>query len=425
MIDYKLGNIDLSTIKGSEVLFWIRIRGKNSYFKNEYTPALINTFKNISSFKTVSEYPRLGTYYINVDRNVSSQLCDEKQKVFNKLLDLNDCILRCRGLRQIKFDEAHSLIIRAFNSSYDIIKKQKEIGLKLFVTNAVDNYIMDIFSKLCIYFNVKILPITNSFLSPQYKLCSLYGERNAIRSPSSDEINTVVAEIKNRYSNKSQLTYVSKLQRIPLDFVKNAYKLIFRYYLGYKLLGKLSYEHRFAKSWCNFGYLENISPERYFTNIEKLTKFKNEKLVYIPLHLTPEATTDYWLPRPNYLTSLLKCLRNLRQNGFIPILKEHPAFAFRRKTKFYKGLIKLGYHIISFDVPTNTILKIIDKVVIWNGSTGIEAMVNGNRILFLDCPYYLGNREAFQLSKPISNSDFLKYDLKQSLYLTLSSSIKT
>ena len=50
--------------------------------------------------------------------------------------------------------------------------------------------------------------------------------------------------------------------------------------------------------------------------------------VYIPLHYHPEATTDYWISDPGYLTdypSLIKTIKSYSERGYKVLVKEHTA----------------------------------------------------------------------------------------------------
>ena len=115
------------------------------------------------------------------------------------------------------------------------------------------------------------------------------------------------------------------------------------------------------------------------------------KTAYIPLHYVPEATIDYWVHDEfeyDYERSLYHAVDKLTENGFRVVAKEHPAFQLSRNFSFYKELKRKGVILVSGSVPTKVLFEQSDVVVVWNGSTGIEAALYGKPVVRVCNSYY-------------------------------------
>jgi hypothetical protein len=418
--------IQLDKLRDSEVLFWIRIRGKSSYFQQVYSNGLISKFKSLSQFRTVSEYEKDANYYLSTDRNSDSTLNLNEQILFNCLFSYNDIITRCRALRTTEYSECVILINIIFKKCLSIL--DLEVKLKLVVTGTIDNYVMHIFHCLAKSKGIKILAVTDSYLSPEYKLVSLMGEHNKLREVGQTELNQTKNKVKKSGKSFSHKFTKNILKRLLYENIGYCFKYIYRYLILYKWFGLNNYEYRFSNKFYNFKDFSRFYSRKLLKSKTILNNIDLSKSVYIPLHWTPEATTDYWINEcmtKNHDNSILLLLDYLQKYDYIPILKEHPMFQYRRSISFYQTLIKKGAVILDYDIPTNTILEKIEKVVLWNGSTGIQAALNDNYCLFLTKPYYLKNSHNRKICDFRDAPKFSKIDPDEIILNTLESSFAT
>ena len=112
------------------------------------------------------------------------------------------------------------------------------------------------------------------------------------------------------------------------------------------------------------------------------------------MHLTPESTTDYWIDDlfyVDYEASVLDTVKRLNEMGYKVIIKEHPSFYLVRKSLFYKSLLLLDCQILTPFEPTIKVFSLVDLVVVYNGSTGIEAVIHEKKVIKLTNSYYGDN----------------------------------
>jgi hypothetical protein len=124
---------------------------------------------------------------------------------------------------------------------------------------------------------------------------------------------------------------------------------------------------------------------------KELKEIENRKICYIPLHVFPEAVTDYWVDNEfhsMHLLSLKSIVNKLVGLGYIVVLKEHPFNLLRRPRKEYQAVQGDGVLILQSHVDVSLILGKAELVVVWNGSTGIELCATQNKVAFVVKSYY-------------------------------------
>jgi hypothetical protein len=377
--------IALSELTTEEVLFFIRIRGKKSYFSQVYTPALLDLFKSLESFRCISEYKRDADVHINLNAVERDYLTQDELKIYNELIDTEDVIKRCRGLRAIPYSESTKLINRAFLFFYKFYSENKT--LKLIVTGTVDNYVMDIMHKLGQFFDVKLLGVTGVFLH-EYRLMTIRGEISCLNPPAEAELERVYCNIERGVKSSMTPKRSKAILSALYDLSSYYYRILVRFLFFYKIQKKLAYEYRFAPFMGKFNSINQLFAIRY---LKKTIRFKemDKKIAYVPLHYYPEATIDYWIENHmEYELSVIQTVIELQKRGFNVLVKEHPAFYLSRKKHFYQKMIELGVSLLSPFILTKQILNKIDLVVVWNGSSGIEAMVSNKPVVRVTNCYY-------------------------------------
>jgi hypothetical protein len=386
-------NILFNEYIDGEVLFFIRIKGKKQYFDLYYPESFLSKFTNLSKFTTISEYELDADVLIDIDNQNLSEITIYDFKIIDEVVNFSEIYARCRGLRAIHLHEAWELVLKV---SHFFIKFFKKNNVKLIISGTVDNYVMDLMFRFAQHFNVKCIGITDFFLFPDYKLVTNYGENSEIRIPSKVEVDKVVYRLENKV--KSPLA-INK-QRAILNALWNGcsyyYRYIFRFILNYKIRGKLGYEYRFAPYLRHFYAPNQLFAPTYFNNNITLSEIElnRSEYIYIPLHWYPEATIDYWTDeysKADYYQLLFRVLKFFGELGKKVILKEHPAFYFARPISVYKQ-IKQFKNVILLEpyVSTQDIFNVVDDVVVWNGSTGVEAIMANKNVYVTTESYYSG-----------------------------------
>jgi hypothetical protein len=305
-------------------------------------------------------------------------------------VDVEDVIARCRGLRNISYVEAKQLILRAYLFFVDFFKKKKK--LKLIVTGIVDNYVMDIMERVGKSSNVQFLGVASSFVSTNYKLITVRGETSKISAVDDNVVFELYEKLKNKPVSPMVPSFKKAIFSAGYNLASYTYRYFVRYIFKYKLLGRLEYEYRFTPFLHGLKSINQIQGLKYLKKIKNIPSLKKGgKYAYIPLHCVPEATVDYWfndLYDVDYLTSVVDAISKLKESGYCVLVKEHPAFYLSRFKEFYQKIENAGGIMISPFTSTKDVFEIIDTVVVWSGSTGIEAVVNKKAVIKVTNNYY-------------------------------------
>lgn len=387
-----INGIDVSKLVSEEVLFFIRIRGRESYFKNVYSKKFIDQFSQINYFRCISEYRKDADVHINLNLIERDWLTEDEYNDLQSFVDVEDVVRRCRGLRGIGYDESKALIARCYLFFDRFYKNNRQ--LKLIVMGAVDNYVMDLMYRIGIRYKVKFIGVTDSFMSPEYKLLTIRGETTEFSIPSDEIVERVFDVLKNRMISPSTPNKGKALRGALYDLGSYAYRFFYRYLVRYKLFGEVAYEYRFAPMLHKFNSIDQIVATSFLKSLDQIDFDENKKYAYIPLHYYPEATTDYWISSAyhvDYLTSLRNTIQVLKVNGYVSIVKEHPSFYLARYRKFYRKLLDDGALLVEPFVSSKEVFDRVDLVVVWNGSTGIEAIVHHKPLVKVTNSYYGDN----------------------------------
>lgn len=382
------GNIEFHNLTDEEVLFFIRIRGKDSYFNNVYSSKFLSYFSSVTEFRCISEYEKDADVHIDLNSVSRGFLLESEFAEFSKIINVYDVILRCRGLRNIPLTESRELICRA----YLFFKKfyTENSSVKLIVMGAIDNYIMDVMVRVGYHFGVSFIGVTDSLMSPQYKLVTVRGELNTFSQPQFESIKFFSDKILTNLNAKKTPSFLTVAKRFVYDFGAALYKSIWRYGFKYKIQGRLEYEYRFATVFHSLNIFDQLYASKYLEyKLDSLDRSK--KIAYIPLHYYPEATTDYWIDDlfyVDYYNSLKATVIKLQNNGYSVVTKEHPHFYMRRHSNVYKELNQIGCKVLSPWIPTKSVFEMVDLVVVYNGSTGIEAILDGKKVVRVTNSYY-------------------------------------
>lgn len=381
--------LHLENLEDHEVLFFIRIRGKKSYFNDVYGAKFLSLFKSVKSYRCISEYSKDADFHIDLNSVPRDYLYEHEYNALIKLSSIDEIIKRCRGLRAISYEEASKLIARAylfFEKFYDTHRH-----LKLVVTGAIDNYVMDLMVSVGESKGVHFIGLTGSLMSPEYQLSTVRGELSDWSNVDADEMDAFKDKIISNINGCGVPSLKKLIFSNLYNYASYHYRFVVRYLFKYKLLNRLEYEYRFAPFLYGFKSIKQIFAAFKYLKDDEHVFSKQEKKVYIPLHWYPEATTDYWmhsLYHVEYLASVLNTVRLLQEKGYTVYAKEHPHFLLARESSFYKALKEQGCLLISPFVCTKKMFDQMDLVVVWNGSTGIEALLFNKTVYKVVNSYY-------------------------------------
>ena len=109
-----------------------------------------------------------------------------------------------------------------------------------------------------------------------------------------------------------------------------------------------------------------------------------ERFIYYPLHFTPEASIN--TPAPFYVDQLrvIDALRLAMPNGFILVVKEHPACLPLRSTGFLRRLRRLpGVRVAKVTMPSLELVRRASLTATVTGTAALEAFLLGRPAMLL------------------------------------------
>ncbi|PHO10271.1 hypothetical protein CPG37_04290 [Malaciobacter canalis] len=338
----------------------------------------------INDFITISEYKN-ANLYIDIKKYSISDLTSYDWENIEKALDINEVILKDRLLRNIEYIQAKELVLVVSKYFIELFKNKKYNNLIIY---PVDNYVTDIMCKIARYYDIKVNGISNFFIQG-YKRVTVYGEYTNVREVSENEVNKIYDLLIKQFKSYMASSFQKALKNSILYYFKFKIRYLYFYIFKYKILNQLEYDYISTPYSATVDKLNKFFPFRYFINqVDNI----NKKSIYIPMHYHPEATIEHWsdsLKNADYITSLIESVRYFSDNGWEVYLKEHPAMCFRQDLKLYKSLKNIeNTYILNPFLETSKIMEKFDSFLIWTGSTGLEALINGKTVYFASSNYY-------------------------------------
>jgi hypothetical protein len=389
----KIGLIETTAFRKEEALFFIRIKGKKHFFERIYGQGAIERlFPGFNEFRTISEYPCLADHFIDFDQRSLADLTTDHYTVYNRCVhpDLPAIMARCRGLRAIEFEEAKELVLLHVAFFVQFFRRHP---YKLLVIHIIDNYVLDVMVRVGQLHGIQVLCLSEFFIQG-YRRHTLYGEYERARDPSPGEITEA-----HRYFEQKQksfwLTGLTPLKSAKYAaYVQAAYaaRYVIRYLVGCKLRGIRSYEYRFGHFMGSCD-LRDFFVKKYFDDVDPGWIERNrDELVYLPLHVFPEANVDYWMAdyrHADYYTGLYEAISYFRDQGKTVVVKEHPGFLFLRDWRVYQMLKRFdNVRLIHPFSRAAAVLDRIKLIMIWMGSAGVEALMDGRCVVKFGANYY-------------------------------------
>lgn len=350
---------------------------------NEYFHRLVEKVNYDAKKFTISDFKDQGDIWMGEYLNDKSFEYD----IIYFGEELQDIIERCRFLRKINFNTAKRLV----NIYATIVSKLMDENKFNFVfSQIIDNYCMDVIEREATKRKIPVIATCVTFING-YSRFTIRGEwRSLNKIISNDEIDGLLKTLLDT-SFKGRVGGIKAKSKIDL------YKIFYRrllieklYYPLIKLIKNDKYNYHYntkvLTSSKSSDYI--FSENKYYSLIDELN-YKN--CVYVPLHCTPEATTDYFGSDKkfgNYEKLMIDFFEN-SDDKITFLVKEHPAMMGWRHKDFYEELKKYkNVKLISPKVSSNLLLQRIDNVVTCTGSVGVEALLKNKKVFLLTENYY-------------------------------------
>ena len=334
-----------------------------------------------AGYSTISEY-RGADYHYDVTGQRWAHLGDEFWELYAGL-NIEDIIDRCRVLRSLSGEMARDLVKKALAFSITFFKKN---AFKTLVTFTTDRYTIDLLVLVAARMGIEVIGVGGSFVKGTRRI-TVRGEWHKILDVADEEVEALYASLQGRYAASGRPN-LGKAVMVAFRFWgSRLVRYVWHYLILHKLFGKLNYDYLLVRQQPAsffFNLLFFRKKPFYIRSVEDLKKRLQSERIYIPLHYHPEATVDYWVDtarKAYYLDSLCEVLAHFREKGVQVALKEHPAMFLLRTPEFYRTILAYENAILIWPfLETADVLKHFDKVIVWTGTTGIEAAVQGKDV---------------------------------------------
>lgn len=367
-------------------------------WNDKYYQSIVSECFPESQIVTISEFRNVGSIWTGdgIYKNENREILDFKI--------LNDIHYRCRFLRSLPITKSFELI----EKSYFYLNKLFDTNdFHVFFGALVDNYTLDILSRICSERKIPFVSLVSHFING-YSRFSIKGEMTCFkREVSDDEVKRVLSTIdkddyspnfefnkKKTYSGSVKYYYKERLKQIVFTLKKIADRDPYNYHYNTLIFKGIKKKNIISKEII-----------KEFDLISDLTVENNA--IYFPLHYTPEATVDYWADDfecARYEGSVLEIIKNSSSKVQI-LIKEHPAMYLKRDLNFYKQLKKYpNVNLIHPYESSNELLRLVENVYVYTGSVGLEALIRGKRVFTKTSNYYSN------LSENILRKDFIAFE---------------
>jgi len=283
----------------------------------------------------------------------------------------------------------------------------------LFICETVDSFLMDLLFDEASARGVKSLGLVSCFVNGYFRI-SARGEFNHLRTPSSEEVNSVLEmmEKSNYVPNFIENNGPGPNYRVIKRWLRNLIKpLYFR--LKREISGEKYNYHYWATQIVSTDWLHAF-PSLWLGDKgwETTLKAQGKSVVYVPLQMFPEATVDYWCANValiDYDNILLEFIER-HSASFIFLIKEHPNVLGYRNPRLYKRLGECNNVIICpTSVSSNSIANYYDAVLVWTGSVGFESALRGKPVLTFCNPYYVSGQRFMMIDESTPSSDIISF----------------
>lgn len=334
-----------------------------------------------AGYSTISEY-RGADYHYDVTGQRWSHLGEDYWELYADL-PIEDIIDRCRVLRALSGEVARDLIKRALAFCSIFFKENAMSTLIIFT---IDRYTIDLMVRVAQRMGVEVIGVGGSFVKGTRRI-TLRGEPHKVAEVPESEVEGLFQSLQGRYAASGKSGIRKAVVSALRFWLSRQVRYLLHYVIRHKLLGSYTYDYLLVKQQ-SASVISNLLFHRTWPfrirTASELNRLLIGESVYIPLHYHPEATVDYWVDTPRkayYLDSLCEVLAHFREKGVQVALKEHPAMYLLRDVSFYKTILQYeNAKLIWPFLETADVLQRFDKVVVWTGTSGIEAAIQGKDV---------------------------------------------
>lgn len=306
--------------------------------------------------------------------------------------DVDEIILRCRYLRNLKKSDAVRTVystFKAIESSVDRYAPEYAISI------TIDSYVTDIMQRVFERRGLIWIGIVASPVNGYFRVTSR-GERQCFYEPDDDAIDAAVRALTDahytpNYVCKTERSINAAAQRL---WIRNLAKVPGLWVKRHLLRDRLN-QHYLQAQFFAVRYAR-LLPERangnHLTEHDWATlKAASRATIYLPLQMHPESTIDYWSSDTRWIDyeDFVIDLINQYASGINFVVKEHPNVLGYRRRSFYRRIRSCANAVfVSPAVPSSAILEQCDGVMNCTSTVGMEAVLRGVPVFTDSAPYH-------------------------------------
>lgn len=367
------------------VLQYVREPKLSGQLFRNYGENIAKNYLKIATLDRISEIDQNVTHYIKVDKYNYYDFTTEDFLIFDQVIDLPLIIRNDRVFRyELPYYQAIELVYGCTKYYIELFKNNR---YDILLTHIIDEFVVDILVRVARYFNVQVVGYCANSYDSKYMQITIRGEYMKVREPAESEVTSFLILLTEKTSKPYVKPRNTVYKSIAKYYLIYKIKFLYHYLLRYKLLNDKGYRYMMTRADTYPRNLKDIflASSYFYASIAQLPLLDKNLSVYVPLHYHPEATTDYWIKDSNYLTyypSLIKVLRSYSDRGFTVLVKEHTASYMQRDIKLYEAISKIPLvYLISPFITTYEVLEFVEYVVVWTGTTGVEAIMQNKKVI--------------------------------------------
>ena len=399
-----------------KILTYRRTDIENSYSYEEYLEKNFNDIKNLDSYELSKKYKKLNIFLPVVGERYISNYFFGTENAF--------------GHKKLSDYEIDFLL-----KSYVLFLEEYISNTKLVFSGYADNFISiltyhlaNFYKKRCLTFHgISLIDMESCYITENFfcKPC------NDLILANDNTPDNLVEHIK-QYDIKK---HIKDLDKNKDDFKKPIFGIISQNlfdisYIKLSLFGYKVSDQKLKtylnidnpdftkKLFANIGRVYNKFRYKRYINKNKDVLEENERFIYFPLQLQPEASTGAVSPLIMNQIYVIENISKTMPLGFTLVIKEHPVAIGMREQNFYKLIQRLPrVKLLGDEYSGKDLVKSSQLVIGYGGTTLFECITNGKKIVLLSKDYMYSDSKLIKIS---NGFDYLHNEIVDFLELHIS-----
>lgn len=382
-----------------QILTYRKTDMKNSYSYEEYIEKNYNNIKNLDSYELSKKYKELNIFLPVVGERYISNYFFGTENAF--------------GNKELSDFEIDFLL-----KSYILFLEDYIFNTKMVFSGYADNFISILTYHLANYYKKRCLTFHGISL---IDIQSCYITEGFFCKPCDDlvliDTNTVPDNLIEHIKQYDIKKHIQDLDKNKNDFKKPFFGIISQNLFdidyiksslfGYKVSDKklktylnIDNPNFYKKFFANIGRIYNRIQYKLYINKNKDILKKNERFIYFPLQLQPEASTGAVSPLIMNQIYVIENISKTMPLGFTLVVKEHPVAIGMREQNFYRLVQRLPrVKLLGDEYSGKDLVKNSQLVIGYGGTTLFECVTNAKKIMLLSKDYMYTDSKLIKISK--------------------------